>query len=330
MGGEMAYILQQRLQAQNVGEDKSTKVLGDIMSTIFNKQFLDVLFRPQDLYSRSALRQFFERIAHSSIMRLNEASMDKLFDLMTMAVKYQFQVCRGPVDILIITMNHLDGLRSMFESNQALVEGIDYAHLLLTNHYFEAPLWELSLIRNTLMTFLQDARVKVSLMLREKRQLEDGRFRLFRDQVDLPYGATVPGTVRYFDNGEVSRVSTFPAKEKFVTASSPGNLQCRAKDRGTKLGENMYQAADSTQVRGGGGLGRSGAPPAGDELALLSKLIVRQEEAENPAFDLSLFDSGVEEKRFKEETFKPNVENVKVIDVSQDKKTLTRAIKDVC
>lgn len=57
--------------------------------------------------------------------------MDKLFDLMTMAVKYQFQVSRGPIDLLLITMNHLDGLRSMFEENQTLVEGIDYAHLLV-------------------------------------------------------------------------------------------------------------------------------------------------------------------------------------------------------
>lgn len=37
MGGEMAYILEQRLQAQSVRTDKSTKVMGDILSTMFNK-----------------------------------------------------------------------------------------------------------------------------------------------------------------------------------------------------------------------------------------------------------------------------------------------------
>lgn len=37
MGGEMAYILEQRLQAQSVRTDKSAKVMGDILSTMFNK-----------------------------------------------------------------------------------------------------------------------------------------------------------------------------------------------------------------------------------------------------------------------------------------------------
>ena len=31
----------------------------------------------------------FDKLAHASIMRLNSNSMDKLYDLMTMAVKYQ-------------------------------------------------------------------------------------------------------------------------------------------------------------------------------------------------------------------------------------------------
>lgn len=31
----------------------------------------------------------FDKLAHASIMRLNANSMDKLYDLMTMAVKYQ-------------------------------------------------------------------------------------------------------------------------------------------------------------------------------------------------------------------------------------------------
>ena len=31
----------------------------------------------------------FDKLAHASIMKLNSNSMDKLYDLMTMAVKYQ-------------------------------------------------------------------------------------------------------------------------------------------------------------------------------------------------------------------------------------------------
>jgi hypothetical protein len=38
------------------------------------------------------MKAMFEKLAHASIMRLNPASMDKLYDLMTMAVKHQVRV----------------------------------------------------------------------------------------------------------------------------------------------------------------------------------------------------------------------------------------------
>jgi hypothetical protein len=45
---------------------------------MFNPKFIDELFRPQELYPKKAVKQIFEKLAHSSIMRLNEASMDKV------------------------------------------------------------------------------------------------------------------------------------------------------------------------------------------------------------------------------------------------------------
>lgn len=78
MGGEMVYILAQRLQAQNVPLDKSKRVLQDVIRTMYNPMFIAELFRPQDVYSMQSTRQIFDRLAHSSIMRLNESSMDKV------------------------------------------------------------------------------------------------------------------------------------------------------------------------------------------------------------------------------------------------------------
>ena len=78
MGGEMVYILAQRLQAQNVPVDKSKRVLQDVIRTMYNPMFIQELFRPQDVYSMQSTRQIFDRLAHSSIMRLNESSMDKV------------------------------------------------------------------------------------------------------------------------------------------------------------------------------------------------------------------------------------------------------------
>ena len=45
---------------------------------MFNGKFVDELFRPQELYPKKAVKHIFEKLAHTSIMRLNEASMDKV------------------------------------------------------------------------------------------------------------------------------------------------------------------------------------------------------------------------------------------------------------
>ncbi|XP_043317813.1 protein OSCP1 isoform X2 [Cervus canadensis] len=79
LGGEMLYILDQRLRAQNIPGDKARKVMNDIISTMFNRKFMEELFKPQELYSKKALRTVYDRLAHASIMRLNQASMDKIY-----------------------------------------------------------------------------------------------------------------------------------------------------------------------------------------------------------------------------------------------------------
>lgn len=57
-------------------------VMNDIITTMFNKKFMEELFKPQDLYSKKALRTVYDRLAHASIMRLNQASMDKVKNLL--------------------------------------------------------------------------------------------------------------------------------------------------------------------------------------------------------------------------------------------------------
>jgi Organic solute transport protein 1 len=57
-------------------------VLHDIILTMLNRKFLDELFRPQQVYPKKSLRTLFERLAHSSIMRLNATSMDKVTAIM--------------------------------------------------------------------------------------------------------------------------------------------------------------------------------------------------------------------------------------------------------
>lgn len=56
----------------------SLSVVNDIVGAMFNSKFVEELFRPQELYPKKAVKHIFEKLAHSSIMRLNEASMDKV------------------------------------------------------------------------------------------------------------------------------------------------------------------------------------------------------------------------------------------------------------
>ena len=91
LGGEMIYILDQRLRSQDVPKDKSIKVLSDIVRSMLSSNFVNELFRPQNMYSMTSCKQIFQKLAHSSIMKLNETSMSKLFDLMLMGMKYQVQ-----------------------------------------------------------------------------------------------------------------------------------------------------------------------------------------------------------------------------------------------
>ena len=61
--------------------------------------------------------------------------MDKLFDLMTMAVKYQFLLCKEPSELVLVTMNHLDGMKAIFKTHPNIVEHIDYANTLVQSNY---------------------------------------------------------------------------------------------------------------------------------------------------------------------------------------------------
>jgi hypothetical protein len=68
MGGEMTYILQQRLFAQSVEDEKARKVLQDVVKAMYSPQFLGELFKPQEMYTAASTKQIFEKLAHSSIM----------------------------------------------------------------------------------------------------------------------------------------------------------------------------------------------------------------------------------------------------------------------
>jgi hypothetical protein len=46
LGGEMVYILEQRLRSQDINRERSQKVLQDIIKSMLAPKFVDELFRP--------------------------------------------------------------------------------------------------------------------------------------------------------------------------------------------------------------------------------------------------------------------------------------------
>ncbi|GLH14809.1 Protein OSCP1 [Gryllus bimaculatus] len=239
LGGEMLYILDQRLTAQRIAKDKSIKVMNDIVGIMFNDRFLKELFKPQEVYNKHALRKLFEDLAHASIMRLNKASMDKLYDLMTMTFKYQLFMASQPLDILFITLNHLDAVRS-FVPSPYLQKQIDFAYEMLIDKYGHMTLGELQNIRYCLLNFFQDLKVRVSVFLKQGVQQDDGKF-LIPASGHVPSGYEVPGCIRIFGwDGQLIQERPFENNGAYIAAAAAGSLDKRG-NRGTKLGCNIYR-----------------------------------------------------------------------------------------
>jgi len=55
-------------------------VLLDIIGVMFNKRFIDEIFKLQEVYPKKSLHAILERFAHASVMRLNPSSMDKVLN----------------------------------------------------------------------------------------------------------------------------------------------------------------------------------------------------------------------------------------------------------
>lgn len=56
----------------------------------------------------------------------------QLYELMMMAFKYQVALCPRPRDLLLITFNHMDGVRELVKDNPSLVNNINEIQRLIT------------------------------------------------------------------------------------------------------------------------------------------------------------------------------------------------------
>ena len=97
----MLYILDQRLEDQGISADRERKgkklsghynaiclpastsynfslVMKDIVKNFLSEQVLSSLFTPQPMPTKKRLKTNFNKLAHSSIMKLNSDAMEKV------------------------------------------------------------------------------------------------------------------------------------------------------------------------------------------------------------------------------------------------------------
>ncbi|KAM9385397.1 protein OSCP1a [Pholidichthys leucotaenia] len=313
LGAEMLYILDQRLQAQNTSEDKSEKgvwsendrrrVMNDIVGTMFSRSFMDELLKPQQLYSHRTMKTVLTRIAHASIMRLNPASMDRLYELMVMAFKYQVLLCPRPKDLLLISYNHIDTVKEFVKDTPVVVNQVDETHRKIIEVYSSLPEGEFQLLRQTLLIFFQDLHVRVSVFLQNKIQNPNGSFALATSG-PLPHGVDVPGLIRIFDirGREVRRIE-FPSGGSYSSPVRQGSFELHG-DRVIRLGLNMYSVGHPQETH------TSKAPSAKaddtpnllakEELNLLARLMGSMKTENKPkcetSFRINLFNTDEEEE----------------------------------
>lgn len=276
LGGEMLYILEQRLRAQSIPPEKAVKVLHDVVKTMFSSKFVAEVFKPAVMYSATSTRQIFERLAHSSIMRLSESSMDKLYDLMTMGLKYQLIACRHAADILEVTLNHVGAIRDCI-NDPAVIELVDSCEHMLNLHYKSFMPGDWMQLRQSLVGFFHNKRVKVSLFLQEGLQVADGRIALPPTLPDASYqkkyGAL--GMVKMLGPGGAHLSSHLL---KLAQSASVA-------DHPVRLGGNLY-AKDRVPVkrpRGGADGEHDAAASAAAALELSSNAALLHNNAEFPA-----------------------------------------------
>lgn len=148
-------------------------VLTDITEVLFNDALLDELSAVQNLESHNNVRTLLEDIASVSIMRLDPVSMNKLWELMTMMLKWQISLIR-PHELAELTRRHLQGVRDL--PLQQAITKMDRALQRFDAIFQHMTAQELSFTRNALLFWLGDFRIKVSILLKLGLQRNDGSF----------------------------------------------------------------------------------------------------------------------------------------------------------
>lgn len=244
-GFEMLFLLRSRLQSLNISESKIMRIMTDMGNTMLSSTFVDELFRPQDIYSDESLRNLYLSIINSSIIQLDEKSVQKLFELVTLGVKHQLITATHPCALVDITLNHMDGLKALAPACEELLK---LAKERLEKLVDQLNVGDISMIRQRILNYCNGYRIRGSVFLSKGFQNEDGSFNIPPlTQLPPAEGVEAPGTIRIHSVNPPLQVrfshpgSALLPPEGFKSGQwKPfGSVRC------TRNGENQYSEESS-------------------------------------------------------------------------------------
>ena len=238
LGGEMIYILCSRLKAQKISLDKSIRVIKDIGNILFNKKFQNELYLHKKPYKHQEVKSIFESFAHSSIMRLNTTSMNKLFELMLMTLKLQILRSKYPEEIYQITLNHFNGILDILNlienDDKSLIDRIQEEILHFKQNYSKLSAYDYIILKSVILRFLQGKNVKVSIFIQDNLQDSNSIIYLPMNEESPPFVGKL-GEVNNYHNGK---------KDFFELKLNESYKENENKNRmdnfSTELGKNMF------------------------------------------------------------------------------------------
>ena len=234
----MIYILCSRLKAQSICQEKSIRVIKDIGNLLYNKKFQTDLYIHKKPNRHQEVKSIFETLAHSSIMRLNSTSMNKLFELMLMTLKLQILRTRYPEEIYQIVINHFYGvieIMKMIDPNDTeLIDILKNAMNNFMNIYGKLNPYDYIILKSVILRFLQGKNVKVSIFIQENLQDTSSILYLPMNEISPPFVGKL-GVVKNISKGNEEN---FDLKLNNCFKENQNNN--RMENFTTDLGKNMF------------------------------------------------------------------------------------------
>lgn len=181
-------------------------VIHDVTTVLLDPKFLESLINGSthnnaQLLTAEHCKFMLNDIATCSLMRLDETSMEKLWNLMTMVYKWQLFVSRHQHNLLDITFRHLDAINRLYPDARRHML-IDYAKNMLLDFWNSCGEEQQLSIYRTNKAWLQCFNTKISLLIRLGFQAMDGSF---INALELPHYldfAKCIGNNIYIQSGE--------------------------------------------------------------------------------------------------------------------------------